>query len=191
MADELPKRAFHALERAGYTDPALIAGASDEALLDIPGIGPAYLRAIRQLHNRPGRPTSYQPGFCSAVIEYGGEGMGRAEIAAELGVSRQTLATWESTHPPFLDAMTRAYDASLAWWNRQGRLGIWDETHRGEDGVSVSRRLNAAAYRLQVINRFREDWRDKSELEHLGGLRVDTMTTEELHEASRRLAAET
>jgi hypothetical protein len=94
--------------------------------------------------------------MCEIVVEFGRQGMGRAEIAAGLDVSRQTLATWEKTHPEFLDATTRAKDLAAGWWAEQGRTGIRD------------RNFNAHAYRLQVLNRFPEDWRDKQTHEHAG-----------------------
>lgn len=82
--------------------------------------------------------------------------MGRAEIAAKLEVDRQTLANWEAAHPEFLGATTHARDLAAGWWAEQGRKGIW------------SKHFNAPAYRLQVLNRFPDDWRDKREHEVSG-----------------------
>lgn len=115
-----------------------------------------------------GRPTVYDPSFCERVIECGKEGMGRAEIAAELDVSRNSLANWEKEYPDFLRAMTWAKDLSLAWWMKQGKLGIWDqdETVIDEEAgtkTHIRKRLNANAYSLQVRNRFPEDMRDRQE----------------------------
>lgn len=102
-----------------------------------------------------GRPTDYRPEFCERVVELAGEGMGVAEIAAELGVTRQSLHLWRKEKPEFFNAMTRAYDAALAWWERQGRIGIWEHPDGG--------RINANLYRLQMLNRFRADWSDRVE----------------------------
>lgn len=159
MADqpELSPRIQGILEAAGFT-PELLPSVEDAALLALPGVGPSSLKAIRLAYpRRPGRPTAYRPEFCERVVELAGDGRGRAEIAFEIGVDRLTLRTWESQHPEFLNAMSRAYDAALAWWEEQGRKGIW-EHHKGK-------RLNANAYRLQMLNRFKADWRDKSELD--------------------------
>lgn len=57
-----------------------------------------------------------------------------------------------------MDAMTRAREFSLAWWEKQGLEGIW------------SRDFNANAYRLQMMNRFPDDWRDRQELEFKSSL---------------------
>ena len=94
--------------------------------------------------------------MCARVVELGADGTSRAELAADLGISIQTLHNWEAAHPEFLEATTRARDLALAWGNKQGRLGIW------------AKGFNAAAYRLQVMNRFPRDWRDKQEVEHSG-----------------------
>lgn len=87
-----------------------------------------------------GRPTKYDPDLCSKVIELGREGYGKAEIADELDVSRQTLLTWSEAHPEFMDALQRAHDCSLAWWEKQARknlatagyqAGLWKQAMSG------------------------------------------------------------
>jgi hypothetical protein len=71
-----------------------------------------------------GRPTDYKPEFCEEVIELGKAGKSRAQIASALDCSRQTIANWEAAHPEFLDAMRRANDESLAWWEGEAQTGI-------------------------------------------------------------------
>jgi len=107
-----------------------------------------------------GRPTKYDPAYCEKVVELGRKGCGLAEIAYELDVTRQTLQNWQVEHPQFLGAITHARELSEGWWASQGRAGIW------------SREFNANAYRLQVMNRFPSEWRDKREIEHGGELPV-------------------
>ena len=107
---------------------------------------------------KTGRPTAYDPAFCERVVEFGRQGYSKAMMAAELEVVRQTLDNWARTYPEFLDAMTRARDYSLAWWERQGLEGIW------------SRDFNANAYRLQMMNRFPADWRDTHQVEFRGAV---------------------
>ena len=97
-----------------------------------------------------GRPSDYRPGHCATVIELGREGKSRAQIAAALDVARQTIADWEKRHPQFLDAMTRAHDLALAWWEDQGQTGIWS--------APLGRTLNSAAYGLQMRNRFASEY---------------------------------
>lgn len=108
---------------------------------------PKPKRAANSAAKRRGRPTDYRPELCAKVIAMGRQGMGRAEIAAELDQARQTLLDWERTHPAFLDAMKRAHDLALAWWETQGRKGIW-----------AGKQFNANAYGLQMRNRFRDEY---------------------------------
>ena len=90
------------------------------------------------------------------MIELGRLGKSRTQIAAELDVDRDTLANWERAHPEFFGAMRRARELALAWWEDEGQKGVWE------------RGFNANAYRLQVTNRFPDEWRDKRSHEHTG-----------------------
>lgn len=87
-----------------------------------------------------GRPTLYDPAFCDVVIEAGREGCSKAEIAALLGVTRETLDIWARTHADFSDAVHLARELSLAWWEKQARTnlatsgyqsGLWKQAMSG------------------------------------------------------------
>lgn len=100
-----------------------------------------------------GRPSEYDPAYCERVIELGKEGMSRAEIASELNCSRTTLAAWEAAHPEFLNALQRAKDESLAWWEKQAR------TNLAVPG------FNAGLWKQSVAGRFpQEDYRERVQL---------------------------
>jgi hypothetical protein len=103
-----------------------------------------------------GRPTDYRPEHCETVIRLGKEGKSKIQIAAKLGVNRCTLDNWAQAHPEFFDAITHARDLALAWWEDQGQKGLWDKS------------FNANAFRIQIMNRFPDDYRDKQTLEHKG-----------------------
>jgi transcriptional regulator with XRE-family HTH domain len=99
-----------------------------------------------------GRPSEYDPAFCERVIALGKEGKSRAEIASALDCSRTTLASWERNHPEFLNALQRANDESLAWWEKKARLGI-DKGSAFNSTLwakSVSGRFPAEPYRERV-----------------------------------------
>lgn len=128
-----------------------------------------------------GRPSKYDPAFCDQVRSLGQKGKSKAQIAAALGVSRQTVDTWTALHPDFLDAVKDAHDASLAWWEDQGQDGLTAE------------KFNATAFIFQMKNRFRSDYRDKQDHEHSGPnggpiavAELDLLSVEEL-EAYERL----
>jgi hypothetical protein len=113
-----------------------------------------------------GRPTLYDPEYCEAVVGYGREGMSVVEMAAEIGVARNTLETeWPSAHPEFLEAFTHARQLSQAWWERTGRVGMMS---KGIDGGIWSRSMAA---------RFPSDWREvkASEISGPGGKPVETL----------------
>jgi hypothetical protein len=106
---------------------------------------------------KPGRPTKYDPGtMIPRMLELAAEGAGRLEICAELDVDLATYLKYEQQYPEFFKATTRARELSQAWWEAQGRKGVW------------SREFNAPAYSLQVRNRFPRDWRDKHDHELSG-----------------------
>lgn len=124
-----------------------------------------------------GRPTGYTPEARETVIALGRIGASRAEWAAELDIAIQTLHNWEGAHPEFLEATTRARDLAQAWWEEQGRKGI------------TSRDFNASAYRLQVMNRFPSDWRDKTDLDLRtpDGIQMDDLSDDQLKKRAGEL----
>ena len=103
-----------------------------------------------------GRPTDYLPEYCERVIELGREGMSVVEMAAEIGVHRETLEeNWPTAHPEFSEAFTHARQLSQAWWERQGRVNLLLPPGAGTFNASVWSRSMAA--------RFPKDWREKTE----------------------------
>lgn len=109
---------------------------------------PAKKKAAK---NKGGRPTLYRPEMCQIVVECGKEGKGPAEMASQLGVTRQSMWNWTKVHQEFFDALKRAYDEGLAWWEKKGR----EATFGGVEG------FHATSYIFQMKNRFRDEWRDK------------------------------
>lgn len=109
-----------------------------------------------------GRPSKYNPDFCEQVVKLGAEGMGVCEMATELGISWDSFNTYREEHPEFSGAVKEALRQSQAWWEGKGRQA----TFGGCDG------FNATSYIFQMKNRFKDDWRDKQETEHSGGVTV-------------------
>lgn len=109
-----------------------------------------------------GRPSKYDPSMCGVVIECGKQGKTLAEMADALDVNRDTVKEWIKEKPEFSAAIRTGLDKAQAWWEDQGRIA----TFGGCDGY------NATSYIFQMKNRFKEDWRDKVENEHSGGVIV-------------------
>jgi len=112
-----------------------------------------------------GRPTKYDPAFCQTVIECGKQGMTLAEMADALNVNRATVNEWTQQHEEFSSAVKLGLEKALSWWERNGRTATFG-SHPG---------FNATSYIFQMKNRFRDDWRDKVEQEHSGGVTVEIL----------------
>ena len=103
-----------------------------------------------------GRPTDYRPEYCERVIELGRLGMSVVEMAADIGVARNTLEQlWPAANPEFLQALTHARECSQAWWESMGRTNLIMPPQTGQFQASVWSRSMAA--------RFPKDWREKNE----------------------------
>lgn len=114
-----------------------------------------------------GRPTKYDPTYCERVVEFGKQGMSVVEMADELDVSRNTLETlWPAANPEFMEALARSRDASQAWWEKQGRLGLSAD------------KFQASLYSRSMAARFPRDWREVkgTELTGADGGPVQTQT---------------
>lgn len=106
-----------------------------------------------------GRPTTYTPEYCDAVIEMGKQGYSVVEMAAEIGVDRKTLEqAWPEANPEFLQAFTHAKQCSQAWWEKIGRDNLLIPQGGGTFQASVWSRSMAA--------RFPHDWRESSKVDH-------------------------
>lgn len=112
-----------------------------------------------------GRPTKYDPAMCEQVITCGEDGMGKCEMAEELGIHYETFEAYQAEHPEFSEAVKAALRKSQAWWERKGRLATFD-----------AQGFNATSYIFNMKNRFKDDWRDKVEQEHSGGMAIVRLT---------------
>jgi transposase len=102
-----------------------------------------------------GRPSKYDPAFCEVVIEAGRNGETMAGMAEACDVHRETIREWMEIHPEFSAAVKRGLQISQVEWERKGRLATFGEVPN----------FNATSYIFQMKNRFKEDWREKLEVE--------------------------
>lgn len=108
-----------------------------------------------------GRPTLYRPEYCEKVIDLGKQGCSVVEMAAEIGVDRNTIERhWPEAHPEFFQAITQARDFSQAWWEGIGRKMMIEEP----GGV----KLNHSIWSRSMGARFPHDWRENSKHELTG-----------------------
>jgi hypothetical protein len=78
---------------------------------------------------------SYNPAIDERLLALAAEGLSRAEIAVELGVSLADFDVWSAGEPGFAALLADADSRSEAWWQRQAgeafaggksiRLSLW------------------------------------------------------------------
>lgn len=77
-------------------------------------------------------------------------------MALELEVDISTFNLWREKHEAFSAAVKKAVGFSQGWWEKQGRLSA----------VGQVDNFNATSYIFNMKNRFKEDWRDKHEVDN-------------------------
>ena len=107
-----------------------------------------------------GRPTSYKPAYCAAVIFAGAQGKSIAWMAANMDVSKDTIYEWEKVHPEFSDALKCARAKSQAWWEDSGQSNMLLAQGQGT--------FSAAVWSRSMAARFPEDWRENKAVELTG-----------------------
>lgn len=117
-----------------------------------------------------GRPSKYDPKYCEEVLRMGAMGYSVVEMAAEIGVKRDTLETnWPDKHPEFLEAFTQAMQLSQSWWEKQGRIALFAD------------KFQNALWARSMAARFPKDWRESKNIDHSGQVAVEnTKETQEL-----------
>jgi len=107
--------------------------------------------------NPGGAPSKYDPAYCQMVIDLGNQGASVVEMAHEIGVCRATLeANWPEAHPEFLEALTRAKQASQVWWEKTGRSNL------------ATSGFQSSMWSRSMAARFPHDWREVSARELSG-----------------------
>lgn len=90
------------------------------------------------------------------TLECGAAGYSRAQIAACLGVSRETLKAWTKRHPRFAEVLERADTLSQAWWEG-----------RAMDGTANAR-IGGSVWAKSMAARFAHDYADRIEQGAIG-----------------------
>jgi hypothetical protein len=105
-----------------------------------------------------GRPSKYDPAFCNEVEDFMGQGFSRIAAAGHIGVCYDTLTNWMESHPEFFHAVKRG-QAKRAIFLERGLLAA-------ETGPQVTSRIFA------LKNAAPDEWKDKHEVDHKGGLTI-------------------
>ena len=71
------------------------------------------------------RPTKYDADkMLSKTLKLMKSGASKTEVAAELGINRDTLYEWCDRHQEFSDTIKRGETLSQAWWEKTGRVNL-------------------------------------------------------------------
>ena len=103
-----------------------------------------------------GRYLSNADAVDHLVLECGANGYSRAQIAACLGISRQTLTEWVKEYPRLAEVMQRADTLSQAWWEG-----------RAMDGTAAAR-IGGQVWHKSMAARFPQDYADRVEQGEIG-----------------------
>jgi hypothetical protein len=115
-----------------------------------------------------GRPTTYDPKYCQAVIEHMAEGASLTSFAASVMCSRSTINEWMAANPEFSEAVKIGKALCATWWEKVSR------TNAVEGGG------NATLCIFGLKNMAPDEWREKQEIEHSGSIDINKMSDEEL-----------
>lgn len=107
-----------------------------------------------------GRPTDFTPSMGDEILSLMASGLSLAASAADLGIHRQRVYEWMERHPEFADTV------KLAQAKRQ--LFLERRLLSADAGPVVTSTIFA------LKNAGPEDWRDKREVEHSGGIETTT-----------------
>lgn len=110
-----------------------------------------------------GRPTKFNPAYCQEVIAVMGDGLSLTAFAGEIGVARSTINEWMSEYAEFSEAVKIGQGKRTAYLER----GLLSE--------EVGPRITARIFALK--NAAPDEWKDKREVEHSGG--IDTSSKEQ------------
>lgn len=109
-----------------------------------------------------GRPTKYKQAYCREVIDTMATGLSLTAFAGDIGVARSTINEWIDNHPEFSESV-RVAKAKRTLALERGMLAA-------ENGPAVTARMFA------LKNADPEEWREKSQVEHSGALKVEKVT---------------
>lgn len=92
--------------------------------------------------NPIGRPSKYKEEYCKMIIDHMAQGRSIASFASSIDVNKDTIYEWKKHHEKFSDAIKVGWAKSEAWWEEQGRMGLWNKD------------LNASIYIFTMKTRF-------------------------------------
>lgn len=103
-----------------------------------------------------GTPTKYRPEYCQMLIDHFSKGLSFKAFAGKVNVQERTLFNWLEQNPDFKTAKEIGEPMARLFWERMGIAGVAGQV----------KGFNPAGWIFNMKNRFRDDWRDRQEIEH-------------------------
>ncbi len=111
-----------------------------------------------------GRPTDYKDNYPEMLIEHLKRGYSFESFGGIVGASKETLYNWTERHKEFVDAKKVGTSYARHEWEKKGIDGLYNETIKDDQGMTVTRSINPTLWIFNMKNRF--GWRDKQEDEN-------------------------
>lgn len=105
-----------------------------------------------------GRPTKFKPEYCDDVIAAGRKGLSLTAFAGSIPIARSVINEWMKAHPEFKEAC-EVHQAARTLTLEEGLLS-----------ADMGPRVTARIFALK--NADPENWKDKHDFEHSGGVTV-------------------
>lgn len=109
---------------------------------------------IAKVKIKDGRPTKYKPEYCDDIVEYMGKGHSLTSWCADHDVIKETAYNWMREHPDFLIAFKKAQALAQKHWENMLHLTAAGKL-KGNLGAQI----------FWMKNRFRDEWKDRQDLE--------------------------
>ena len=111
------------------------------------------------MKRKVGRPSEYDPGHCETVEDFMGLGYSKMAAAGQIGICYNTLKSWMDNYPEFMTAVKRG--------EAKRTVKLEKDLLSAETGPQVTSRIFA------LKNAAPDEWRDKHEFAHSGGLSIN------------------
>jgi len=108
-----------------------------------------------------GQPTKYKPEYCKLAEETLGKGFSIAGVAANCGVSRDTIYEWAKQHKPFSDSIKKGFELGQQWFENILHMKLKGESTEGFD----ARQSDTTLLIFAMKTRFYKDYGNKDKLD--------------------------
>lgn len=105
--------------------------------------------------------SSYDPTYCYKVIDFCKSGKSLTAFAASLGVTRSTINKWAERFEDFAYAIEVALSQAQSAWE-----DIAIDQAKGDN------KGNGMTLQFMMKNQFSDEYKDKQEIEHKGGVTI-------------------